>query len=193
MKIIQKYLLEHSGNGDVGCRIMMSRRFKILANSWGTVIVLCLAPLHANAEKHFVDVPQCPASFVVQQKITSASDGWRPVDTDDKYSIHFVSFLVGDPEGSAPVFLRASEEKQISRGPDSDVKVAFFDNLYPDKKKGSLPRWMICNYVGAEAMLAWKLPENVVRCEVVHTGLPLPDVAVRCFDAPRKKGKVVRP
>ena len=158
----------------------MNRHFKVIRRVPIVCATLCL--LSPQAQSGQVLIHQCPASIEVQQNISSHADGWKVSTAEPGNKTHALKGIYFSPDEypADSCCDIPSEKKTLPRGDT----VSYFDYIEPKK----FDFWYVCGYEDTTVVLARKVPDNVVRCEVKYSDFPIqPRVtSFKCFDTPRK-------
>lgn len=123
----------------------------------------------------------CPATIGVEQRISSAPDGWEAAQSDAKPQLAMVTFFDGPPAERAS--LKYDREERQKR---EWVGIWTF-------APNSRGYWIQCGYDNTTAVLSRRLPASVRTCKVTYerktqatSGLPTVK-HVGCSDAVAKK------
>jgi hypothetical protein len=160
--------------------------------SYGPIIAfgLCLLSFQANAVE--IAVSQCPKELPVQQGIElPVANGWKAVSSNRNHPLDTIRISAGEYPTEQTGFEIPTGSEKLPKG----GIIAYHDSI-ARLAGGWHNYWAVCEYAKTSAVLARKIPENVVRCEIMRSSDPIHDleppekVILRCFDETRPNAEL---
>lgn len=134
-------------------------------------VFLCVA----GAARADFDVP-CPESIVVSQQLAQPVETWEGMDArrDQRHRLRAAAFYDGHPGQMAQ--LREARFKRANGSGGVDILTFKFSASYPDGI------WLACLYEDTSVIVARKLPQDSIACEITYTRRrpPAPVLTTRC-------------
>jgi hypothetical protein len=163
----------------------MNERARVFRNAMLAFMGVHAPFFHASAAE--VAVPQCPEGLTAKQEIIlPVAEGWKTVDSSRSHLLGGIAFSDSEYGKVQPGLLIPSGSEDLPGGGN----MIYYD-LGPDAN-GLHDSWVVCKYRRTAVVLIRKLPENVMRCEVMrpypyflsHDDNTPGKPTMRCFDQP---------